>query len=137
QTIADSSHLLALPARCPGGPVSRWPANRGATAERLSRRLMQAHSHRHQRPASAVLHGAWRTLDERLRPKPEEAAGGRGRQPHALRRTHADELANKGTRLHVIQQQWELSSLATTDRYIRHLNPQQVVEAMRERTWSA
>jgi hypothetical protein len=49
--------------------------------------------------------------------------------PHGLRHTHAYELANEGTPLHVIQQQLGHSSLATTDRYIRHLNPQQVVEA--------
>jgi len=57
--------------------------------------------------------------------------------PHGLRHTHAYELANEGTPLHVIQQQLGHSSLATTDRYIRHLNPQQVVEAMRGRTWGA
>lgn len=57
--------------------------------------------------------------------------------PHGLRHTHAYELANEGTPLHVIQQQLGHSSLATTDRYVRHLNPQQVVEAMRGRTWEA
>jgi site-specific recombinase XerD len=57
--------------------------------------------------------------------------------PHGLRHAHAYELANEGTPLHVIQQQLGHSSLATTDRYIRHLNPQQVVEAMRGRTWGA
>jgi site-specific recombinase XerD len=56
--------------------------------------------------------------------------------PHGLRHTHAYELANEGTPLHVIQHQLGHSSLATTDRYIRHLNPQQVVEAMRGRTWA-
>src|SRR5262245_24703838 len=55
--------------------------------------------------------------------------------PHGLRHTHAYELANEGTPLHVIQQQLGHSSLATTDRYIRHLNPQQVVETMRGRSW--
>ena len=55
--------------------------------------------------------------------------------PHGLRHTHAYELANEGTPLHVFQQQLGHSSLATTDRYIRHLNPQQVVEAMKGRTW--
>ena len=55
--------------------------------------------------------------------------------PHGLRHTHAYELANEGTPIHIIQQQLGHSSLATTDRYIRHLNPQQVVEAMRGRTW--
>lgn len=56
--------------------------------------------------------------------------------PHGLRHTGAFELANEGTPLHVIQQQLGHTSLATTDRYIRHLNPQQVVEAMKARTWS-
>jgi site-specific recombinase XerD len=54
---------------------------------------------------------------------------------HGLRHTHAYELANEGTPLHVIQQQLGHSSLATTDRYVRHLKPQQVVEVMRRRTW--
>ena len=57
--------------------------------------------------------------------------------PHGLRHTHAYELANEGTPLHVIQQQLGHSSLATTDRYVRHLNPQAVVDVMRGRTWKA
>jgi len=56
--------------------------------------------------------------------------------PHGLRHTHAFELANEGTPLHVIQQQIGHSSLATTDRYIRHLNPQDVVKAMQARQWT-
>ena len=52
-----------------------------------------------------------------------------------LRHTHAFELANEGHPLHVIQAQLGHASLAVTDRYIRHLAPQQVVEAMRSREW--
>ena len=55
--------------------------------------------------------------------------------PHGLRHTHAFELANEGTPVHIIQQQLGHSSLATTDRYVRHLNPQAVVDAMKGRTW--
>jgi site-specific recombinase XerD len=54
---------------------------------------------------------------------------------HGLRHTHAFELANEGLPLHVIQQQLGHSSLATTDRYIRHLCPQEVVNAMKSREW--
>ena len=54
---------------------------------------------------------------------------------HGLRHTHAFELANEGHPLHVIQAQLGHASLAVTDRYIRHLAPQQVVEAMRSREW--
>ena len=55
---------------------------------------------------------------------------------HGLRHTHAFELANEGHALHVIQAQLGHSSLATTDRYIRHLAPQEVVNVMRSRQWS-
>ena len=54
---------------------------------------------------------------------------------HGLRHSGAFELANEGHPIHVIQQQLGHSSLATTDRYIRHLNPRQVVETMQRRKW--
>ena len=54
---------------------------------------------------------------------------------HGLRHTHAFELANEGHPLHVIQAQLGHSSLAVTDRYIRHLAPQEVVDTMRGRKW--
>lgn len=55
---------------------------------------------------------------------------------HGLRHTHAYELAGEGTPLHVIQAQLGHASVATTDRYIKHLNPAAVVEAMKARAWS-
>ena len=55
---------------------------------------------------------------------------------HGLRHTHAYELAGEGTPIHLIQAQLGHSSVATTDRYIKHLNPSAVVEAMKARTWS-
>ena len=56
--------------------------------------------------------------------------------PHGLRHTHAFELAGEGTPLHVIQCQLGHASVATTDRYIKHLNPSAVVEAMKSRVWT-
>ena len=56
--------------------------------------------------------------------------------PHGLRHTLAFQLANEGTAIHVIQAQLGHSNLGTTDRYIRHLNPKAVVDAMKARTWS-
>lgn len=55
--------------------------------------------------------------------------------PHALRHTHAFELANEGTPLHLIQAQLGHTSLATTDRYVRHIAPVALVAAMQARTW--
>lgn len=55
--------------------------------------------------------------------------------PHGLRHTFAYELANEGTPLHLIQAQLGHDSLATTDRYVRHIAPVALVAAMRARSW--
>ncbi len=54
---------------------------------------------------------------------------------HGLRHTHASELAREGVPMNVIQAQLGHSSLSTTDRYIRHIAPGEVIETMRLRSW--
>jgi site-specific recombinase XerD len=56
--------------------------------------------------------------------------------PHGLRHTHAAELALEGFPLNLIQQQLGHSSLATTDRYLAHIAPAQLVRAIRVRSWN-
>jgi site-specific recombinase XerD len=56
--------------------------------------------------------------------------------PHGLRHTHAAELAAEGMPLNLVQAQLGHSSLATTDRYLRHIAPAQLIEAMRARSWA-
>jgi site-specific recombinase XerD len=56
--------------------------------------------------------------------------------PHCLRHSFAFELVNERTPLHVVQAALGHASIATTDRYVRHLNPLAVVEALRSREWS-
>ncbi len=56
--------------------------------------------------------------------------------PHGLRHTHSYELMMEGVPVPVIQQQLGHASLATTDRYLRHIAPKDVVEVMRRRNWS-
>ena len=55
---------------------------------------------------------------------------------HGLRHTHAAELAREGTPLNLVQAQLGHSSLATTDRYLRHIAPEELVRAMKSRIWS-
>ncbi len=55
---------------------------------------------------------------------------------HGLRHTHAAELAEEGYPTNFIQDQLGHSSLATTDRYLRHIAPAARVEALRQRRWS-
>jgi site-specific recombinase XerD len=55
--------------------------------------------------------------------------------PHGLRHTCAAELALEGVPVHVIRRQLGHASLATTERYIDHLMPMDIVGAMQLRQW--
>ena len=54
--------------------------------------------------------------------------------PHGLR-TLAAQLARAGYPMNLIQQQLDHSSLATTSRYLDHIAPAQLIEAMQGRDW--
>ena len=56
--------------------------------------------------------------------------------PHGFRHTHAYELMMEGVPMPIIQQQLGHVSLATTDRYLSHIAPKQVIETMAKRDWS-
>ena len=71
-----------------------------------------------------------------LLPRPASKAGIEKRvHPHALRHTHAAELACEGVPINVIQRQLGHSSAATTSRYLAHIAPVEVIETMRQRAW--
>lgn len=55
--------------------------------------------------------------------------------PHGLRHTMAYELMMEGVPVPIIQRQLGHASLATTDRYLSHIAPRDVVEAMQRREW--
>ena len=52
---------------------------------------------------------------------------------HGLRHTHAYQLMMEGIEMPIIQRQLGHTSLATTDRYLSHIAPRQVIEAVRKR----
>ncbi len=56
---------------------------------------------------------------------------------HGLRHTHAAELARERTPINVIRDALGHSTLAVTDRYLRDVAPQHVIDTMRARSWSA
>jgi integrase/recombinase XerD len=56
--------------------------------------------------------------------------------PHGLRHTHAAELVAEGVPVNVIQAQLGHASLRTTDVYLRHIAPAQLLDTMRRREWS-
>jgi hypothetical protein len=56
---------------------------------------------------------------------------------HGLRHTHAAELRAEGVDIGIISEQLGHTSIATTVRYLDHIAPVAVVEAMRERAWPA
>lgn len=91
------------------------------------------------RPLFCTLDG--RPLDDsyvrRMLPRLAARAGIEKRvTAHSLRHTHAFELAGEGKPAHLIQAQLGHESLATTDRYLRHVAPRDLIDAMRARLWT-
>lgn len=56
--------------------------------------------------------------------------------PHGLRHSHAAELVAEGVPVNVIQKQLGHVSLATTDIYLRHIAPADVIAMGRKREWT-
>ena len=54
---------------------------------------------------------------------------------HGLRHTGASELVEEGASLLEIQEQLGHSNAATTDRYLKQINPRARLERMRSREW--
>lgn len=54
---------------------------------------------------------------------------------HGLRHTHAAQLRAEGVDIAIISKQLGHASIATTARYLDHLAPRAVIEAMRRRNW--
>ncbi len=57
--------------------------------------------------------------------------------PHGFRHTHAAELRSEGVDVGIISKQLGHRSIATTARYLDHIAPQDVIEAMSARAWTA
>ena len=55
--------------------------------------------------------------------------------PHGLRHTMAYELMMEGVPIPIIQKQLGHASLATTERYLQHIAPKDLIEAMTNREW--
>lgn len=54
---------------------------------------------------------------------------------YGLRHTHAAELRDEGVDISVISKQFGHTDISTTARYLDHIAPWAVVEAVRARTW--
>lgn len=55
--------------------------------------------------------------------------------PHGLRHAHAAELTAEDVPLNIIQAQLGHTNAATTSRYLQHIAPKHVIDAMRAREW--
>lgn len=55
---------------------------------------------------------------------------------HGLRHTHAAQLRAEGVDIAIISRQLGHTSISTTARYLDHLAPRAVIDAMRSRIWS-
>jgi integrase len=76
---------------------------------------------------------------DRSRPwnAPASGSGLEGCVPaHGLRHTHAAQLRAEGVDIAIISRQLGHSNITTTARYLDHIAPTAVIEAMRRRTWT-
>jgi integrase len=72
-----------------------------------------------------------------LLPRLAKKAGIEKRVPYGLRHTYAYELSvAEGKPAPLIQAALGHSSLATTNRYLRHIAPAELIGTMRSREWS-
>ncbi|MFV9673304.1 MAG: tyrosine-type recombinase/integrase [Acidimicrobiia bacterium] len=76
------------------------------------------------------------TIRDTLRALARRAGIEKRVHPHGFRHTHAYELMMEGIPMPIIQRQLGHVSLATTDRYLAHIAPKQVIETMGKREWS-
>ncbi|MBI3836289.1 MAG: tyrosine-type recombinase/integrase [Planctomycetes bacterium] len=65
-----------------------------------------------------------------------QASTGKRVDAHGLRHTHAAQLRAEGVDIGIIYKQLGHTSITTTARYLDHLAPRAVIEAMRSRTWT-
>ena len=65
----------------------------------------------------------------------EQAGIAKRVHPHGLRHTHAAQLRAEGVDIGIISKQLGHRSIATTARYLDHIAPWAVVEAIRGRAW--
>jgi site-specific recombinase XerD len=89
-------------------------------------------------PIFCTLHGGHidASYIRRLLPRLAAKAGVERRvHAHGLRHTHAAELAREGTPINIIRDDLGHTSLAVTDRYLRDVAPQHVIDTMRARQW--
>ncbi len=56
--------------------------------------------------------------------------------PHGLRHTHAYELMMEGVPIGIIQRQLGHMSLATTNTYLAHIAPKEVIDTIGKRKWA-
>jgi integrase/recombinase XerD len=73
---------------------------------------------------------------ELLALRAEKASIDKRVHPHGLRHTHASELSLEGVPIEVIRRQLGHADLSTTQRYINHIAPLDIVRAMQARSWS-
>ena len=81
--------------------------------------------------AGAAMYGSY--LRDALKQLAKRARIDKRVHPHGLRHTHASELARENVPLHVIRRQLGHADLATTARYVDHLTPWEVIDAIRAR----
>lgn len=123
RTVGIDAHAMSI--------VGEWLATRAALANPTSTRAIFV-TLRGSTIASPMTTSYARTLLTRLG---ERANIAKRVHPHGLRHTMAAELRAEGVDIAIISRQLGHRSISTTARYLDHLAPLAVLDAMRRRGW--
>jgi len=112
-----------------GGSSPVMPVSRGRTGDSLASAPLLCTAY-----GTPLTTGYVRRLMKRLG---RQAGIAKRVHAHGLRHTHAAQLRSEGVDVGIISRQLGHRSLLTTIRYLDHIEPTAVVDAMRRRTWPA
>jgi len=130
----DKARLVGLdPQAC--AVLARWMERRRELGLRSGHPIFAVYSRGHGGRFGKPIYSSY--VRDMLKRVARKAGVDRRVHPHGFRHTMAFEMAGESVPLDVIRMQLGHSSIRVTARYVEHLNPVQVIEAMRERRWDA
>lgn len=129
----DKSRLVGIDAQA-CAVIERWMERRRELGLTVSHPIFAVYSRGHGGAFGKPIYSSY--VRDMLKRLARKAGVERRVHPHGFRHTMAFEMASESLPLDVIRMQLGHSSIRITARYVEHLNPVAVIEAMRARTWN-
>lgn len=128
----DKARLVGIDAQA-CAVIERWMERRRTLGLTSRHPIFAVYSRGHGGAFGKPIYSSY--VRDMLKRLARKAGVDRRVHPHGFRHTMAFEMASESAPLDVIRMQLGHSSIRITARYVEHLNPVAVIEAMRARRW--